>query len=223
MPKKLIAAFTTRAVEMDEGLLQIDLTPPKSYKKPEAIAEWQAEKKAGILAGLKDQPYTGTVDRIWIADPQSKELAKWKYRAPGSGKQPTCVAVRNWILKRYPNAWAHSTHPKRGPDQPQVIFVGFNPRLFLKMLGLECTLPENQGADASQSNMMPLSMWYTNSDHRDVGEAAKPKEFDLSWQIVLSRRGIAVKGWNGPGLDVDKDMVVATELATQLGLLAETD
>lgn len=219
MPKKLIVAFTTRAVKLDESLLNFDLTPPKTHKKPEAIAEWQAARKAQIQAQMKNQPYTGTFERLWIADPANKDLAKWKYRAPGSGKQSVAIAARNWILKRYPNAWDHSTHPTY--KSPDVIFLGFNPRLFLKMIGLECTLPQNQGADTTESNMIPLSMWYTNTDHRDVGEAAMPKEFNLSWPLVLAARKILIKGWNGPGVDVESDMIVATELSTQLGLLFE--
>lgn len=219
MPKKLIIAFTTRAVKVDISLLNFDLTPPKSYKKAEAIAEWQATRGAQIEAQLKNQPYTGTFDRLWIADPANKDLAKWKYRAPDSGKQPVSIAARNWILKRFPNAWPNSTHP--GFKSPEVIFLGFNPRLFLKMLGLECCLPANQPEDEAESNLLPLSMWYTNTDHRDVGEAAMPKEFNLTWPLVLSQRGIDAGKWAGPGSDVEKDMIVATELSTQLGLLSE--
>ena len=93
--------------------------------------------------------------------------------------------------------------------------------MFLKMLGLECCLPANQPEAEDKSNALPLSMWYTNTDHRDVGEAAMPKGFNLSWPLVLAVRKILIKGWNGPGVDVESDMIVATELSTQLGLLSE--
>jgi hypothetical protein len=93
------------------------------------------------------------------------------------------------------------------------IFLGFDPRTFLKMLGLECS---TAGAP------LPPSVWYATTLHRDVAEALMPAEFKhvpLAW--VLKRRGIAVPGWERPGVDPELDARVVVNAADQLGFLTE--
>jgi hypothetical protein len=221
LPNKLIVAYTLRQAELPEELLvPVIGDPPKTHKKPEAIEKWKQEQIASFQAGLSKQPYTGTFDRLWIADPAHGELGKWSYRSPKSGKQPICIAARNWILKRYPNAWTDNSHPK---GVAEAVFVGFNPKLFLKILGLECSLPANQSKDDKKSHALPLSMWYGHSDYRDIEEAAIPASVchSVSWRMMLQLRGIEVEGWNGPGKDVEKDMLVATELAAQFNMISK--
>jgi len=221
MPQKLIIAYRTRPAEVEVPMPTFKA--PSQYKAQDKIDAYIADKEAAFLASLKDKPYTGTFDEVKIFDTGHEEMVTYKYRAPDSDKPPVCLAIRDWLLKRYPKAWPNSTNFK---GLPEAVFIGFNPRLFVKMLGIECSLPENQPMkegerDPSKTNALPLSMWYGQSDYRDIEEAAKPKEFDLSWEIVLGARGLSFPGWAGPGTDPETDLKIAIELASQLGMLTE--
>lgn len=179
------------------------------------------EKTEKFLANAKDMPYTGTFDAVAISDPANEGSRAWTFNP--EAKVPICVSVAKHILKAYPNAWSMDTHDMRAP---KVVFIGFNPRLFLKMLGAECSLPENNFP-------LPPKMWYSNSDHRDIETAVLPDEFakaGLTLETVLKRRRPTAKddqaawdkilnGWTGPHNDPVKDVLIATELAVQLGFL----
>ena len=110
---------------------------------------------------------------------------------------------------------------------PEVIFIGFRTKLFIKMLGIECSLPANQPQvdgkpDPQRLNVLPLAMWYGNNDHRDLENAAKSSDFALDWNQVLQLRGIENEGWEGPGTDTKAELSIATELAAQLGMLMDS-
>lgn len=223
MSKKLIIAYKTRVAEGDVKMPTF--SAPKSYKDQKKIDTYVAEQEAKFSASLKDKPYTGTFEEVRIFDASTSDVGIFKFRTKEEKRDPICLAVRNWILKRHPEAWPHAA-TYTGP--PEAIFVGFSPRVFLKILGIECSLPENQPVndagdrDPNKTNVLPLSLWYGQSDHRDIGEAANPKEFDLSWEIVMKARKLEeYAGWNGPGTNTETDLKVAIELATQLGMLAE--
>lgn len=228
-PEKLIISYSTRLVEgfeFDESLLKA----PSNYKDPEKIAAWIAKERDGLADELLMQPYSATFDRVVISDVTEQKSGHWAYPAANSGKPGIAVSIRNWLLKRFPKAWPNTPNPLCDGG-PQVLFIGFDIRLFLKILGLECSLPANQPRlsdgkpDPTQCYNMPLAAWYGTSDYRDIGEAVKPKEFKyLTWQHVLKARGLTtkLKGWNGPHVDPDLDAVLAKELAMQLDLLNDT-
>jgi len=231
MPAKLIVAYKTQLVP-DLVPAADEFDPPSNYKSEDAIAKWRGELEEKLKEECLYQPYTATFAEVQVADLVNERKGKWVYRAPGNkeGKQAACLAVRAWLLKEFPNAWPHTTHTDR--RVPTAIFVGFNPRLFLKILGEECSYPDNQPKDAAgkpdpkKMNVLPLSMWYPNSDHRDIEEAVKPRDYKyLTWNSVLKARGLRdeFKDWKGPGIDVGLDLKLATRLASQLGMLNETD
>lgn len=214
---KILVGWRTRPVDNVETLLPT-FKPPSNYKNEDKIKEYLAEKKAEFLAMAKDQPYTGTFAEVYLLDTgPSKNTGHWldtdrPYTGKGP-KPPVCVTVRNWILKRYPNAWPDDTNP--GSRKPEVVFLGFEPRNFLKMLGLECSLPWI-------NKPLPAAMWYGNTDHRDIAEACIPKDYakTLDWATVFKVRGIIPKeGWTGPGQDPTEDVRLILELGTQLGFL----
>lgn len=236
MPAKLIVAYRTQLVPGLQPVMADELQPPANFKHADAIEKWRAEQlpklEAKFQAECAQQPYTATFAEVQIADLHNERKGKWVYRAPNNeeGKQAACLAIRSWLLKEYPDAWPHTTHPDR--RVPAAIFVGFNPRLFLKILGIECSLPAHQPMDADgkpdpkKLNVLPLSMWYPNSDHRDIEEAVKPADFKyLPWNVVLEARGLLpeFKDWKAPGVNVTMDLKLATRLAAQLGMLNETD
>lgn len=226
MTKKLIVGFSTRIT--DEKLVESlmpEFKAPSNYKEEAAIKKYVDERKAAFLLEAKNMPYTGTFERVVIADTAKEVVQSWKAegREPGTGKQSVALAVRAWLLKNYPNAWANDTHEVR---KPEVVFLGFNVRLFVKLLGIECSLPQN-------AQPLPPKLWYSSSDYRDIGVAVLPDEFKLlSLQsVLLARRPVneddaakwdkILKKWTEPGMDPSADVTLATELAAQLGFLTE--
>ncbi len=218
VPSKILVAFKTRLVP---GIVPdvSQLVPPANYKSEEAITKWRAERLVDAQEMYRLQPYTATFDEVQLADVSRNETKQWKYREPGSGKPSVSAVIAAYLLKQYPNAWSNTTHPDR--KTPEAIFIGFDSRLFLKILGIECSLPSSQG-DPKKLSPLPLALWYANSDHRDIEEAVKPTDFRfLTWSVILQARGLheSFKDWNGPHDDVSSDLRLTTELAAQLGML----
>lgn len=231
---KIFVGYKTRLREGADKVLP-EFKAPANYKAADKIAQYQEEKKQAFLIDAKNMPYTGTFDEVCIIDPNARDEKNpeqkktkallYKWHPPEDGKPSVAIRVRNYLLKNYPSAWGNDTH---GRSKPEVIFVGFDPRTFLKMLGLECTLP---GVDKP----CPLGMWYSNSDHRDIGEAICPKDFaGLTLPFALKFRRPAdeedaatwdkfTAGWTGPGENPEADARIAIELATQLGFLDYED
>lgn len=221
MTANLIVGYRTRKIE-PEVLQSImpQITPNKGYTDPVKIARDIDDKKEAFERECHAWPYTGTFDCVVIADPQNERIQTWDYagRGPGGTKPPICLAVASWILKAYPNAWAEDTH-----GAPVARFIGFNTRTFLKMLGIECSLP-------AHNRPLPPRMWI-NSDHRDIEELILPKEFaKVTLLSALRRRrptdGAAAKRWDSlletwqePHVDPASDVWLTTELASQIAYL----
>jgi hypothetical protein len=212
----ILVGYRTRLIDGADKLMPA-FTPPANYKDHDKIDAYVKNKQQEWRAEAGRCPYVGTFDAVVLVDLGSGLTGQWSYkgRKPGGDRPPVCLAVQDWLLQRHPDAW---------PDelmiphyQPEVVFLGFDPRCFLKMLGIECSLP---GCDSP----LPLSMWYGEAaarGHRDVEEACIPRECrdKVGWPAVLGRRGIAAKdGWSGPGVDPAEDVRLVAELAAQLGL-----
>ncbi len=216
---KIFIGYKTRTVEGIEKLLP-EFKAPSHWKDKDKIAADVAEKREAFLANAKDMPYTGTLSEVTFVDSFTKKTLQWK---DDPEKPPVSVRVRNYLLKNYPDAWSNDTHDRKPPT---VILVGFDPRTFLKILGLECSLPKI-------NKPCPLGLWYTNTDHRDIAEAVMPKDFKgLTLPYVLKFREPIdpadaakwkelVKDWPGPGVFSDRDALLTVALATQLDLLSE--
>jgi hypothetical protein len=209
----LVAFQTTRAKGADK--LIPEFMAPSNYKDSAKISAYIKQKEADYLERAADQPYTGYLSAIRIFDSESRSVGTWT----ANPSQPSvAVSARTWLLKHYPAAWSNSLVGARASD---VIFVGFNIRQFLKMLGIECSLPLNQPEDQDKVHTLPLDAWY-DSKSCDLEAAVMPSGFDLSWGIVLAARGLAkqYRNWPGPGSDLEEDFLLTVELATQLGILA---
>lgn len=224
MPNKILVAYKTRI--SDTSLLPnvSELKPPGSMKKAETIAKWRDEQAESLLHQARFQPYTATFEEVRLADPATNRVSTFKFRDPAENRPPASVAIRAWLFQHYPDAWPNTTN-FRGPIE--AVFVGFNPRLFLKILGTECSLPSHQPPeDTGESYVLPLSMWYGNSDHRDIEQAVKPSDYKaLTWKSVFAARGLTdlAEGWSEPHQNVEQDLLLTTELAAQLGFLSEED
>jgi hypothetical protein len=225
MTAKLVVAYRT----MLDARRTVDtsgVVAPANYKDEAKIAAYIADGKAKLLASAASQLYLGTFAEVQIQD--AKHGRKGTFVPHEGVKLPLCLLIRNWLLEQYPNAWAHSLQEDHAPE---VIFIGFNPRLFVKMLGIECSLLENQPTDAAGhrdvkiSNALPLGMWYAN--HKgvcDLEDMLKPSP-QMPWSQVLAARGLLeqFKTWQGPGRDVTEDLDLAVELATQVAILGRDD
>jgi hypothetical protein len=215
---KIFIGYRTRPVEGAEAMLPA-VEADKRLTDPKKVADDLESKRARLLAELKDQPYTGTFDSVFIMDPKHEKVLQFDH---GSGKTPVSVRVRNFFMNNYPDAWSDDTHGER--RVPEAVIVGFDPRRFLKMLGLECSLP-------AIGKPLPLRLWYDNADHRDIEAAVKPSDFrklDLvtavkarrpADQAAAEKWDAKLKDWPGPHVDPETDVWLAVELATQLGIL----
>ena len=217
-PATIIIGYKTRLVEGINRLLP-EFRAPTHYKDTVKVAEYVNGQKAEFLAAAKDMPYTGTFDEVVLFDPRNDKTVLWKYPAPDEQKPPVSVRVKNYLLKHYPSAWTDSVTRK----PTEVVFVGFDIKTFLKILGIECALP-------AIAEPCPLNLWYGNSDHRDIAEALLPKdhckgmtlpyvlkfwrpkddESGREWDDLLA-------GWAGPGVAAQVDAEIAAKLARQLG------
>ncbi len=228
MSSKLIFGFRTMTVPETtlKPLMPASFKPDSRLKDKLKIADDLAAKKELFLKTAQDQPYTGTFAEVVIADPAHENPMQWKIEShgPDSPDGPMCLAIRRFLLENHPHAW--SPHLKPG-DPSSVVFVGFNPRRFLKMLGAECSLPEH-------GQPLPLSMWYgdaANRGHRDIMEAVCPNGFPgLTMEMALKRHrpkraesiekwDKLVAGWTEPHLDPAQDVRITAELIVHLGMV----
>ena len=224
MTAKLIVGFRTRPIEEDRlKAIMPEIQANKGYTDKDKIKKDIDDRTAAFLASCKDWAYTGTFDSVVIADPKHERVNQWNYagREPGGKKPPICLSVASWILKEYPTAWTPGTKADEWPE-----FLGFDMRQFLKMLGAECSLPEH-------ARPLPHRMWIANSDHRDIGELILPKDFEkVTLLSALKRRrpqeaeaakkwDEKLSGWTEPHQDPVTDVWLTTELANQLGYLAD--
>lgn len=219
MTNKIIVGFRTRPVA-DELLQAItpEFAPRGNLKDKLKIEADLQEKRERFAAEAADMPYTGTFESVALADPANQRAYNWTW---AEGQRPLCLAIADWVLEEYGDAWTADSHESR---PPRAVFLGFNVRRFLKMWGEECSLPEH-------GQPLPPRLWYGASEHRDIVPAVVPEGFpSLTLETALKRRrppddaggkqwDALLAGWGGPHVDPVKDVFLTIELATQLGLL----
>lgn len=222
MNNYIFIGYRTRPIDNAKDFMPT-FTANRTLKDQDKINADIAAKQAVFNEECKNCPYIGTFDEVFLVDPQQEKALQWTYKAPDSGKPMVAASVSNYLLKHYADGWSDKDYNSKTPP---FRVCGFNPRLFLKMLGLECSLPRI-------GKKLPLRMWYNNSEHRDTEEAVRPIQ-DFGKLIALDgvlkhRRPMdeedgkrwddLVKGWPGPGVLPEKDAKLSVELATQLGFL----
>lgn len=225
---KLKPAVATEVTDALVAKYLATLDVPKTYAAEPKRSEWLEGKKGEWLPSVANAPYIATFEEVVLIAPAMKTTVTYKAegREPGGKKKSVSAAARNFLLELYPNAWSKDTHP--ASRQVEVAFMGFNPRLFLKILGIECSLPVNNCP-------LPAAMWYGNTDHRDIEEAVLPtpecRNLSGNWEFIvnarrpktegddLTRYNNIVTGWTGPGVNAKKDALLAVEWANQLGFI----
>lgn len=193
-----------------------NLTPkfvaPSNYKDAQTIANWEQRKREEWQTNAGQMPYLATFAEVFVAAPTQKLVQRWIYHPPEEGKKPVSLQVRDWLLTNFPEAWPWDMQPGR---KPSAILLGFDVRLFLKILGLECSMP-------AIGKPLPATLWYGQTDHRDIAEAVMPKDCleGLTLPQVLALRGISLEpAWLAPHLDAERDVRIITMLAVQLGFV----
>lgn len=219
---KLIIGYKTK-LNPTVGSYLPEFKAPANYKDAAKIAAEVAERKQEFLASAASMPYVGTFDEVFVADMQKHRSVQWKCAAPDEEKPSVATRVRSYLLKHYPDAWDNNVIQRK---IPKVLFIGFEIKTFLKLLGIECALP-------ATNKPCPLSLWYGNSDHRDISEAILPKEackgLTLAYVLKFWRPTFdaestktwdgLIKDWHSPGENPTKDAGIASVIATQIGLV----
>ena len=232
MSKKIVFAYRTRLVDGVE-LYFSDVAAPSTWKDPIKIAANIEEKKAKLMAEAGSVPYSGTFDEVRLLNVSAAHdvVITYKGREPGSGKA-VARAVLKWLRDEFKDdfaeAWPHTMGKVRtGP--PVALFIGFDPANFLKMLGVDASLPCNQmlgpdgKIDEKRRTYAPLGLWYSNSDYRDIESVMFAGNTHHSWSLLLQRRGLSEKfaSWKEPHQDLEQDIALITDLAAQIGMLRE--
>jgi hypothetical protein len=223
--QKIFIGYRTKPVSYLNALLPVVAATAEA---PEQAANTKRADALTTAALGGDRVYLSTFDEVHILIPSKKKAVTYKSegREPGGAKPPICLAVRAFILKFFPNAWHNDTN--HDGKRPEAIFMGFDPRFFLKLLGLECSLP-------LFGQPLPAGMWFGNSEHRDITEAVLPKTESkgLDWELLIRARRLGLKdeslsrydqifqGWPGPGTHPEQDAIIAMTLASQLGFLSK--
>jgi hypothetical protein len=195
-----------------------------AYEGAESLlpADMPANVRAKIQ--LDRMPYTGYLSDVALyasSRPISDMFTTAGYKRR-EHDLPIAVQAVDWLLNVFPDVWSNDLAYN---GSRRVMFVGFEPKIFLKFLGIECMM-------AGQP--IPLSLWYGNSDHRDLMTAVMPSEFkSLDWPIVFKAiRGTILDkeqlakfdkltvGWD-PGVDAERDLAVSLELSMRLGMYSD--
>lgn len=220
MPAVILVGYTTR-LTVDEKELIANLEPPASYTGKKA-QDWLDKNAVKVIEDAKSTPYTSELDQVAILDEVSGEVCVWSREGREETDKPMCVDIRDWLLTRHPDAWPHTTHRYGAVE---AIFVGFEPKTFLDLLGLECVCPGNWEKDEAgnpvpESGILPLSLWYGNADHRDLSGILRCKTNPALLPRALAALQItAPDGWTGPGKDARADVKVGVQIARRVGLL----
>lgn len=208
---KIMVGYRTRPAVLPEPF-EPAFSPPANYKDEAKIAEWQKKEREAFRVEALSYPYLSTLDEVFcvVLSRDVKDVGKWSFagREPGTGKPPIALAMKTWLMKTFGEVWA------TGQGTPP-IFIGFDPKSFLKIWGLELSMP-------AIAQPLPPSVWYGTNQHRDIRTALIPSEYPhLDLARVLKWRGIEVPNWTKPGQDPELDVRVITQAADQLGFLGE--
>lgn len=208
--------FSTRQSAGVEKCIPVYKTPVISKEAGRAEALAHRER---FLADAHLSPYSGTFNEVVLIDRGEKKVRRFVHSVDAL-KKSVAVRVRNFFVSGYPGGWKDND----AEVVRQPLLIGFNVTLFLTMIGLECSLPEN-GKPA------PARLWYRNTHTIDVGELVRPalcKSLNLKTIMQLRRPADAVAAvkydaliqeWEGPGQNPRVDAELAMELSQQLGLL----
>lgn len=173
-------------------------------------------------AEAKDVPYLGFFNEVCLATLPLDATHVVSFKLDPNNPQQLIQDVVRTLVAWCPDVWDNNPVDT---DRGKATIIGFNPRLFLKMLGL------SSAALRQSVGRPPLTLWYNNTDHRDLEEAFLPSECkNLSWATVFAvirlhmtvddaaKFGKLIAGWTGPGVNPYQDLQLAITLGDAIGL-----
>ncbi len=241
MTPKILVGYRTRPVPL-AAPFEPEFTPPANYKDAAKIAEWLTKQREQFYEEAAAYPYLSTLDEVFcvvLGKPKEKpgdpdnDVGQWVYREPGSGKPSIASAMRTWLYRYFGRAWEYNEANRlfdtvlaatqevvaadRPHEEPPVspVFIGFDPKAFLKIWGLELSMP-------GVAQPLAPAVWYGSNNYKDIRAALIPSEAPhLDLRHVLKLRGIDVTNWTKPGVNPQADVTIITQAADQLGFLRE--
>ena len=179
----------------------------KGTKDEEKQLQQIQDKQAKFMAEATSLPLFSKLASVVLVDPASD--SKQTFPMEGS-KEPIAVQIKDWLLanKDYYFASAKGICPFE--------FIGFAPREFVKLLGMEC-------AEAEQP--LPDCCWVGVSNYKDIESIVLGdlQRYGVTLDAALTRFGIAehfkINLPYVPSKDPEEDLKITLELATRMGMM----
>lgn len=131
------------------------------------------------------------------------------------------LQMRHWLLSMYGRNWLEKNWQTMH-STGEVLFVGFDVKQGIKVLGIDCALT---------GNPLPLPLWYSSSDYRDMESAIVPSEWATAgvglrtaltcFEAVGTFDGVRVPADYVPGKRPVLDAEMCLRLGVRLGMVPE--
>lgn len=183
-------------------------SPDKRLSDPLKIQENLKQKQAYFEFHAKNTPYYGRLKRVVLVDcqPTYSDPPVQEFVAE-EGKPSPAVRASEWLQEKFGERL--ETRLDGRWDEGKIHFVGFEPKRFLRLLGVECALC---------GSPCPTNLWYGNSDHRDILSLLLPE--DLAKQtdeVSLPLRMLGIKMETMPGADAFADAAITVQVLQKFG------
>jgi hypothetical protein len=228
---RLIVGYTLKPIDNVEKYAPAGPTIDETLSDAEkqVMEREQADRLASFYQKALLSPHMATFDVVRMLDASTVTTVRYTTAGRGQGGRPTiCKSIWSWLRERYPYSWLSEDKWPEKTIPPRVLVMGFRPDIFLHILAMECSLPEN-------NCRLPISMWYPSPSPNtwDVEAALFVNDPpDIGWQALLRRRWPVAEAdaavweqvygtWQGPGHDADIDHNLTMEIAGQLGFLRD--
>lgn len=194
-------------------LIEPKFEPRKGTTKPETIARQIEEKRQLFHERAASSPYTSFLSRIvaleYRADTKEIEpLLDTSQKPKGRGDVKTPPAVRFASLL---SQWDYGVSRTllRQVRNP-VLFIGFDPKVFLKLLGTECAMLQEP---------IRCGWWVANSDHMNIQSLLLPDAASVDFNAACTYLGVATPKDFEPCQNAEDDARLCYEITERLGLL----
>ena len=167
----VLVGYTLQA-RLDAEQLMPEFEAPSNYGAEKA-AEYVSKQRAAWLAGgCAESPYTGTLASCTLAcfPPVHGDVLD-----PKIMECPDTDELSGLLKDCYGGLFDRNGEYKL---DGVVRFIGFEPRRFLKILGLEA---------AEKGNPLPQDLWYGGSEYRDIEAMVCPEKSGTSLAQAIRR------------------------------------
>lgn len=216
-PSPIIVGYTCKLREDALDMLA-EPVAPKTYKKPESIAEWQAEQRLLLSSEGSGLKITGQIARFVAVDLRGGSIIDSETAKRLYSDEPEGVTFARWLLETR-EYQLHFPDKPRGGDYG-VAFYGFNLKPFFRVLGVECS---------TAGFPIPMGLWYANDMIYDPYDMLVENDHNGLWRKmfplakVLLRGGLSLKRDYVMGTNPMIDTKVAMEMMFRFGLVGNAD